>query len=78
MRKEINAKIKVLEILEENGITTEEDLTKLDTRRMLKMNGISIPTMRAIVDLQEAVRNNKLFSYLLDQSNSTEARESSI
>lgn len=76
MRKEINAKLKVLEVLEENGITTEEELSKLDTRRMLKMNNITIPTMRAIVDLQEAVQNNKLFSFLLDQPRPAETSES--
>jgi len=67
MKKSIATKIKVMELLEQNGIDSEEKLTKLDTRRILAFKNVTIPIISMIVDIQEAVKENRLFGYLLEQ-----------
>ena len=67
MKKGIATKIKVMELLEQNGIDSEEKLTKLDTRRILAFKNVTIPIISMIVDIQEAVKENRLFGYLLEQ-----------
>ena len=56
-----------MELLEQNGIDSEEKLTKLDTRRILAFKNVTIPIISMIVDIQEAVKENRLFGYLLEQ-----------
>ena len=67
MKKSIATKMKVMELLEQNGIDSEEKLTKLDTRRILAFKNVTIPIISMIVDIQEAVKENRLFGYLLEQ-----------
>ena len=55
-------KIKVMTKLYEAGHRTEKDLSKLDVASILKIPTIS--DIAVILALQNAVKSNKLYSYL--------------
>jgi len=57
-------KIKVMTKLYEAGHRTEKDLAKLDVASILKIPNITITDIAVILALQNAVRSNKLYSYL--------------
>ncbi len=57
-------KVKVINKLIDSGHDTEKKLAKLDTQSILAIKGITIPDMQIIIQLQEAIKGNKLFSYL--------------
>lgn len=58
-------KIKVLEMIQETGIRTEKELLALSPAAIVKsMPDVSTEEFRIICDMQESIREKKLFSYL--------------
>lgn len=57
-------KSKVLNKLFENGYTTEKDLQSLTLEKALAINGITIPELTVITELQKYAKAGKLYSYL--------------
>lgn len=57
-------KSKVLNKLFENGYTTEKDLQSLTLEKTLAINGITIPELTVIMELQKYAKAGKLYSYL--------------
>lgn len=57
-------KINVLNKLFESGCNTEKKLQQLDMPSILKIQGITIPEMTVIMELQQQTKANKLFYYL--------------
>ena len=57
-------KIKVLNKLYEAGHRTEKDLSKLDVASILRIPNITVSEIAIILALQNAVKSNKLYSYL--------------
>lgn len=57
-------KVKLLTKLFESGCNTEKKLQQLDMQSILNIQGITIPEMTIIVELQKQAKANKLFSYL--------------
>ena len=58
-------KYQVLLKLKENKVQSEKDLQKLSTATMLSIPGITIHDLKVIIELQQNVRDSRLFSYLL-------------
>lgn len=57
-------KVKVLNKLFEAGCKTEKALQALTMEKILEINGITIPDMTVIMELQKQAKNHTLFSYL--------------
>lgn len=57
-------KVKVLNKLFEAGCKTEKALQALTMEKILEINGITIPDMTVIMELQKQTKNHTLFSYL--------------
>ena len=57
-------KSRVLNKLFENGYTTEKDLQSLTLENALAINGITIPELTVIMELQKYAKAGKLYSYL--------------
>lgn len=57
-------KTRVISKLIDNGIKTEKDLQTLTLVNVLEIKNITIPEIASIIELQKAVKNGKLFSYL--------------
>lgn len=57
-------KSRVLNKLFENGYTTEKDLHSLTLEKALAINGITIPELTVIMELQKYAKAGKLYSYL--------------
>ena len=57
-------KSRVLNKLFENGYTTEKDLQSLTLEKALAINGITIPELTVIMELQKYAKAGKLYSYL--------------
>lgn len=62
--------IKVISTLIESGIRTGQDITNLGLKNMLDMPAITKSDMRVIMDLQTAIKENRLFECLVDDSES--------
>ena len=62
----LQQKMRVLRKLRDNTVRTENDLQNLTTEGMLLIPNITLKEMAIIIDLQKAVRNGKLYSYLID------------
>lgn len=57
-------KTRVLNKLFENGYATEKDLQSLTLEKALAINGITIPELTVIMELQKFAKAGKLYSYL--------------
>ena len=57
-------KIRTIAKLSENGITTEKQLLAMKMESVLKLPDVKIQEITIINELQQSIRNNKLFSYL--------------
>ena len=57
-------RMRVLNKLYNYGCKTEKDLQKLTLENILEINGITIPEMSAITELQKQVKAGTLYSYL--------------
>ena len=73
MAKKLNAndaaiqqKMRVLMKLRDSCIRSEKELQNMTTEMMLSVKDITVPEMHVIVDLQNSVKNGKLFSYLIE------------
>ncbi len=60
----VQTKIRVLNKLFENGYTTEKELQSLSLEKALAINGITIPELTVIMELQKYTKAGKLYSYL--------------
>ena len=63
---ELREKLKVLMKLKEHKVENEKELQKLSTAMMLSIPGITVHDLQIIIDLQQTVRENRLYSYLLE------------
>lgn len=62
---EVNKKnLKAISRLIEHGVTTEKDVLALGLAQLLQIPNISVQELGAICELQKAIKNNKVFSYL--------------
>ena len=57
-------RMRVLNKLYNYGCKTEKDLQKLTLENILEINGITIPEMSVITELQKQVKAGTLYSYL--------------
>ena len=64
-------KIKLLEKIAKTGIASEKDITDLTAEKMLDLPGITIDEMRALLSLQQAIKKNQMYSWLM-QADKTE------
>ncbi len=62
---EIQKKQRILEKLVSLGIKTEEELKKLTPNSLTKDESISFTELLLIYEMQEAVKENRLFSFLV-------------
>ncbi len=60
----LQQKVKVLNKLFDAKCKTEKELQALDMESILKIPNISLQDMVVIIELQKAIKTNKLFSYL--------------
>jgi len=60
----LQQKVKVLNKLFDAKCKTEKELQALDMENILKIQNISLQDMVVIIELQKAIKANKLFSYL--------------
>ncbi len=65
-------KSRVLNKLFENGYTTEKELQSLSLEKALAINGITIPELTVIMELQKYAKAGKLYSYLGGDIDNTE------
>lgn len=59
-------KIKTLNKLVDNGIDTEKKITALDLAAILGIPEITVPEIQVITNLQTAIKNRRVISYLSD------------
>lgn len=59
-------KIKLLTRLADAGIRTEKDVLAFGLKELIRMQNVSKTEMQMIAELQEAVKDNKVFSYLIN------------
>lgn len=64
MQSEAQKRMKILEKVISLGYKTEEDIKKLTPKDLMKDESITFTDLLLIYDLQEAVKNNRLFSFL--------------
>lgn len=62
---ELQKKQRILERLVSLGIKTEEELKKLTPSSLTKDESISFTELLLIYEMQEAVKENRLFSFLV-------------
>lgn len=62
---ELQKKQRILEKLLSLGIKTEEELKKLTPNSLTKDESISFTELLLIYEMQEAVKENRLFSFLV-------------
>ena len=62
---ELQKKQRILEKLVSLGIKTEEELKKLTPNILTKDESISFTELLLIYEMQEAVKENRLFSFLV-------------
>ena len=62
---ELQKKQRILERLVSLGIKTEEELKKLTPNSLTKDESISFTELLLIYEMQEAVKENRLFSFLV-------------
>lgn len=62
---ELQKKQRILERLVSLGIKTEEELKKLTPSSLTKDESISFTELFLIYEMQEAVKENRLFSFLV-------------
>ncbi len=69
IQNEMQKRMKILEKVISLGYKTEEDIKKLMPKDLLKDENLSFTDLLLIYDLQESVKNNRLFSFLSDGAN---------
>ncbi len=57
-------RVKIIEKLNSLGITTEEQIKKLTPSELTAVKDISFAEILLICELQECVKNNKVYSFL--------------
>lgn len=65
-QNEMQKRMKILEKVISLGYKTEEEIKKLMPKDLLKDESLSFTDLLLIYDLQESVKNNRLFSFLSD------------
>ena len=62
----VQQKMRVLMKLRDSCIRSEKDLQGMTAETMLTVKDVNMDEMRIIVELQNSVKNGKLFSYLIE------------
>lgn len=65
-QNETQKRIKILEKLFSLGIKTEEDVKKLTPKDLMKDESLTFADVLMIYDLQESIKNNRLYSFLAE------------
>lgn len=68
-KNETQKRMKILEKIISLGIKTEEDIKKLTPKDLMKDESLTFADLMLIYDLQESVKNNRLFTFLSDGAN---------
>ncbi len=68
-KNETQKRMKILEKVISLGIKTEEDIKKLTPKDLMKDESLTFADLMLIYDLQESVKNNRLFTFLSDGAN---------
>ena len=68
-KNETQKRMKILEKVISLGIKTEEDMKKLTPKDLMKDESLTFADLMLIYDLQESVKNNRLFTFLSDGAN---------
>lgn len=58
--------LKLIGKLFANGLTDEKDIARLGVKDMLKLPGITTAEMQGICELQDAIAERRVFSFLCD------------
>ena len=58
--------LKLIGKLFANGLTDEKDIVRLGVKDMLKLPGITTAEMQGICELQDAIAERRIFSFLCD------------
>ena len=61
---ETQKRVKIIEKLIALGVTTEEQVKKLTPNDLIKSEKMSFADILLIYELQDCVKNNKVFSFL--------------
>lgn len=69
IQKETQKRMKILEKVISLGCKTEEDIKKLTPKDLMKDDSLPFTDLLLIYDLQESVKNNRLFSFLANGVN---------
>ncbi|MBR0349306.1 MAG: hypothetical protein IIX16_06670 [Clostridia bacterium] len=67
----IQSKFEMIEKLALHGITTEEQIKKLTPKEALSMDEISFDDISLIHQIQDSVKENKVFSFLTSELTDT-------
>lgn len=59
-------KIKIINRLYEAGYTDEKAISKLKTKDILDLPDLTRAEMKMICELQEAIKDNRVFSFFVD------------
>lgn len=65
----LQQRLTILEKIISIGVTTEEDVKKLTPNDVAKIEGISFADILLICELQESIKNGKLFTFLTKTEN---------
>ena len=68
-KNETQKRMKILEKVISLGFKTEEDIKKLTPKDLMKDESLTFADLMLIYDLQESVKNNRLFTFLSDGAN---------
>ena len=68
-KNEIQKRLKIIEKVIALGFKTEDDIKKILPNDLIKDNSLTFADILLIYDLQESVKNNKLFSFISTGSN---------
>lgn len=56
--------LRVLNKLFENGYLTEKEIQGMDVKKMVHIKGITVQEIMELTNLQDAIKSNKVISYL--------------
>lgn len=70
--KDINKKIAVLKKLRALNVTNEKSLQALELDAIIEIKNITMSDLKIIIEIKKAAKNNKLFSYFMEEDNDEE------
>lgn len=70
--KDINKKTAVLKKLRALNVTNEKSLQALELDAIIESKNITMSDLKIIIEIKKAAKNNKLFSYFMEEDNDEE------